>query len=69
MLYWESKKYLSFLLVPGCAGMLLFSVLLYQELKGTIHLTKPPAAALLEDRYGEFLAEFSGADPSDELGY
>jgi len=40
--------------------LLLFCVQVYRAVKNTAALMKPPATALIEDRYGSFLSESSG---------
>lgn len=51
--------------LPACA--LIVGGMLYWDIQGTIILTKPAATLLLEDRYGNFLAEIG--DKKAELGY
>lgn len=48
--------------------MLLIAMLAYREVNNSVHLIKPSATALLEDRYGNFLSESPG-DMAQELGY
>ncbi|MBD3307568.1 glycosyl transferase [candidate division KSB3 bacterium] len=56
---------LLFMLTGSC--LVLVAGLLYHDVKGTIRLIAPPATLLLEDRYGQFLAE--GGGNTQTLGY
>jgi penicillin-binding protein 1C len=49
-------------------GVLLCALLVYLAVKDTVKLVKPPATALIEDRYGNFLSEGS-SNSTAEIGY